>query len=137
MQRAMKRTAPILALCALTAGCGGDGTPVASTVPPTHYRAPLRRQPPPSARVQQVPGVEGVIGAEAGVLTRLFGQPRLDVWEGDARKLQFAGTPCVLDIFLYPPAAGKAPQATYVEARRASDAREVDRAACIAGLRKK
>jgi predicted small lipoprotein YifL len=137
MQRAMKRPAPILALCAILAGCGGDGTPVARTRPPAHYVAPLRRQPPPSAHVQQVPGVEGVIGAEAAALIRLFGHPRLDVWEGDARKLQFAGTPCVLDIYLYPPAAGKAPQATYVEARRASDAREVDRAACIAGLRKK
>ena len=133
----MKRPTPILTLCALLAGCGDGGTPVASTPPPTHYVAPLRRQPPPRAHVQQLPGVEGVIGAEATTLTRLFGHPRLDVWEGDARKLQFAGAPCVLDIYLYPPAPGKPPQATYVEARRISDAREVDRAACIAGLRKK
>lgn len=133
----MNRSAPAALLCLLAAACGDEGTPVASTPPPTHYVAPLRRQPPPSARVQQLPGVEGVIGAEAAMLTRLFGRPRLDVWEGDARKLQFAGTPCVLDVFLYPPAPGKAPQATYVEARRASDAREVDRAQCIAGLRKK
>ena len=84
-----------------------------------------------------MPGLEGVIGANAGDLTRQFGQPRLDVWEGDARKLQFTGSACVLDIYLYPSAQGRDPQATYVEARRASDGRDVDRAACVSALRKR
>ena len=77
-----------------------------------------------------------MIGAEAPQLVRQFGTPRLDEYEGDSRKLQFAGTPCVLDVYLYPPASGAAPRATYVEARRATDAREVDRAACVALLRR-
>lgn len=111
----------------------GKRGPVAVTSP---VRRPARPVTPPPARIQTIPGVEGVIGAGVAQLTREFGTARLDVWEGDARKLQFSGTPCVLDIYLYPPAAGREPQATYVEARRPSDGKDVDRAACIAGLRK-
>jgi hypothetical protein len=78
-----------------------------------------------------------VIGANVQELTRLFGTPRLDVVEGDARKLQFSAAPCVLDVYLYPPAPGQAPRASYVDARRSGDARDVDRAACVASLKKR
>ena len=81
-----------------------------------------------------VPGLEGVIGARAEALSRKFGKVQLDIWEGDARKLQFAGEPCVLDIYLYPPQSGAAPIATHVEARRASDGAAVDRADCVRAL---
>lgn len=84
-----------------------------------------------------MPGLEGVIGATATSLARQFGPPRLDVWEGSARKLQFTGNACILDIYLYPAARGAEPQATYVEARRASDGADVDRAACVSALRKR
>ena len=94
------------------------------------------RTPPPSARIQVMPGLEGVIGADRAELLRQFGAARLDVWEGDARKLQFSGNACVLDVYLYPPERGKEPEATYVDARRPSDGQDVDRAACIAALRK-
>jgi hypothetical protein len=108
--------------------------------PAVAVTSPVRRPAPPvtppPARIQSLPGVEGVIGAGVPQLTREFGTPRLDVWEGDARKLQFSGTPCVLDVYLYPASPGREPQATYVEARRPSDGKDVDRAACIAGLRK-
>ena len=133
-----------LVLVALLSACGGDVVPVRSTLPPPRQkpaavkapvRAPVRRPPPPP-QVMAVPGVDGVIGATSGELARQFGPARLDVWEGDARKLQYAGSACVLDIFLYPSAAGREPQATYVEARRASDGQEVDRAACIGALRR-
>ncbi len=96
---------------------------------------PVIRTPPPAARIQNLPGLEGVIGASANELIRQFGNPRLDVSESDARKLQYVGSACVLDIFLYPGERGQAPQATYVEARRASDGQDVDRAACVAALR--
>ena len=62
---------------------------------------------------------------------------RLDVVEGDARKLQFSGEPCVLDIYLYPMRKGGEPAATYVDARRSSDGLDVDRASCIAALRQR
>lgn len=138
---------PALALfpALLLSACGGGSTgqQVHSTRPvkqrvavASPVRRPVRPVTPPPAKVQVLPGVEGVIGATTTQLTREFGTPRLDVWEGDARKLQFSGTPCVLDVYLYPSAQGREPQATYVEARRTTDGRDVDRAACIAGLRK-
>ncbi len=99
-------------------------------------RAPLHLPPPPPKR-QVVPGLEGVIGASRDDLVRQFGPARLDVVEGDARKLQFSGDACVLDVFLYPTAAGREPEATYVEARRASDAQDVDDLACVNALRRR
>ncbi len=105
-----------------------------SRLPPV--RAPVRAMPP-AAQTLAMPGLEGVIGATPGDLMRQFGPARLDVWEGDARKLQFSGTACVLDIYLYPPSAGREPQATYVDARRASDGKDVDRVTCIAALRQR
>ncbi|MEO6040686.1 MAG: hypothetical protein ABIP41_02185 [Croceibacterium sp.] len=73
----------------------------------------------------------------AAALVRQFGDPRLDVREGDMRKLQFAGQVCVLDIFLYPLAQGAEPVASYVEARRSSDGQDVDKAACVQSLVKR
>ena len=69
-------------------------------------------------------------------LVRMFGEPRLNVWEDDARKLQFTGTACVLDVYLYPQAAGSEPTATYVDARRSSDGQDVDRVACASALKR-
>ncbi len=138
--RAAPALLPVLALLpllSLLGACDDGAARVASTPPPPRYAAPLHRTVPPPAHVQQAPGTEAVIGAEAATLARLFGPARLDVWEGDARKLQFWGAACVLDVFLYPPAPGQPPQASYVEARRATDAREVDRATCITALRKR
>lgn len=132
-----------LALSLVLSGCGGSETgPVRSASASIRHpakrpivRAPVRRPPPP-AQVLSLPGLEGVIGATIPDLTRQFGSPRLDVWEGDARKLQYSGAACVLDIYLYPAAPGREPQATYVDARRASDGQDVDRVACIGALRR-
>jgi hypothetical protein len=125
------------------AACGPTtGAPVASTPPPARVASvpPTRPAAPPatgfrSARVMSMPGLEGVIGADMASLQRQFGSPRLDVWEGDARKLQFSGEACVLDVYLYPPSPGATPSATYVDARRPSDGLDVDRAACVRALR--
>ena len=129
------------------AGCGGATQPVrsasAAAPPPIpqrmHSRLPQVRQPahepPPPVHRLAAPGLEGVIGAGQTELTRQFGPARLEVWEGDARKLQFTGPACVLDVYLYPEANGREPRASYVDARRASDGKDVDRAACIAALR--
>lgn len=131
-----------LALALIVSGCGENAPPVKSAsvaVPRRPARAPVRppaHRPPPPAAVLALPGLDGVIGATPGDLVRQFGNPRLDVWEGDARKLQYSGAACVLDIYLYPPATGREPQATYVDARRASDGQDVDRAACIAAMRR-
>ena len=84
----------------------------------------------------QVPGTEEVIGKNETALANLFGPPRLAVKEGDARKLQFVGQACVLDVYLYPLRPNGEPSATYVDARRASDGQDVDRAACVKALRR-
>lgn len=129
-----------LSLIPLAAACASTGPvvppaskPVAvppqqpQTAPPTTFRP---------ARVMSVPGLEGVIGSDASGLVRQFGTPRLDVWEDDARKLQFAGQACVLDIWLYPSAPKAREIATWVEARRQTDGKDVDRAACVAALKR-
>ena len=108
---------------------------------PTVTRFPTRPAPPATggfrtARVMNATGLESVVGADSAALQRQFGKPRLDVWEGDARKLQFSGEACVLDVYLYPPRPGATPTATYVDARRASDGLDVDRAACVKALRR-
>jgi len=133
---------PLLGACAATA------IPPASTVPAPSASAittpanPPRQQPrvapqtsnftPP--RVMNIPGLENVIGKNIRGLQRQFGAPRLNVQEGDARKLQYSGEACVLDIYLYPLSPGAEPTATYVDARRASDGLDVDRAACAAAM---
>ena len=67
------------------------------------------------------------------LLSRLFGNPGLDIREGDARKLQFLGPACVLDLYLYPSRRGAEPVVTHVDARL-PDGRDMDRASCVAAL---
>jgi hypothetical protein len=127
---------PALAACSSSGGNKPRTTASkAQPVKPAVVRPPSHRPPQPAQRLA-LPGLEGVIGATEDGLVRQFGAARLEVWEGDARKLQFTGNPCVLDVYLYPAERGGEPQATYVDARRASDGQDVDRAACIAALRK-
>lgn len=140
--RFLLRILSSLALPALLAACGGGGSanpppvrsastrPVPATKPVAPPTATFRKATPMAAA-----GLEGVIGANSAALGRLFGPPRLDVYEGDMRKLQFSGRACVLDVYLYPPAPKAEPEATYVDARRPSDGQDVDRAACVAALR--
>jgi hypothetical protein len=122
-----------LAIVPLLAACGGSGGTVQSASLPVR---PPQHLTPPRPQVQMLPGLEGVIGATAPDLARQFGPSRLDVREGDARKLQFTGTPCILDVYLYPPAAGRAPHAPEVVGPP-PHRRAVDRAACIAALRQR
>lgn len=138
---------PLLGAC--VAGSQGAvpraGTSVAVPQPGARQVSPPPTRPAPAVttgafmtpRVMNLPGTSGVIGANAADLQRLFGPARLDVVEGDARKLQFSGEPCVLDIYLYPMRKGGEPAATYVDARRSSDGLDVDRASCIAALRQR
>ncbi|MEO0032141.1 MAG: hypothetical protein RIS94_1899 [Pseudomonadota bacterium] len=142
--RLMLRSVLALTLIASLAACGGEtGTTTSATGksatirstghPPT--RPILTPAARPAATVQTIPGLEGVIGADADQLTRLFGAPRLDIREEDARKLQWSGTACILDAYLYPIAPGGRATAAYVDARR-GDGRDVDRAACVSALRR-
>ena len=128
----------------LLAGCM-NAIPSPATAPPPrrpvaqHSPPPARPAPPPPAafrppQVERDSGLESVIQQNAAALIRQFGTPRLDVREGDMRKLQFSGQACVLDVFLYPLAQGGEPVATYADARRPSDGQAVDKSACVAAL---
>lgn len=144
--RHIRGLAAASSLALLLAGCAsGPGGVAGSPARPHKARAASTKVPPvrqPSRTVprdpqfQVAPGLEGVVGAGRKDLVRQFGEPRLDVWEGDARKLQFTGAACVLDIYLYPTTSSREPLATFVDARRPSDSQDVDRAACIAALRR-
>jgi hypothetical protein len=126
----MIRSAAWLAILgALLGGCAGGASKPASS----SGRAPAA----PRSSIVVVPevmapqGLDGVIGSPAPALTGRFGTPRLDVAEGDARKLQFAGATCVLDIYLYPVTATAEPTATHVEARVRQGGAALDAGACI------
>ncbi|HEY0414364.1 MAG TPA: hypothetical protein VGD66_14610 [Allosphingosinicella sp.] len=122
----MRRQATALGLAMLAAGCVAP-----QAAEPVHRLA----LPPPAPRYNPV-GLEGVIGRTATFLAAGFGKPDLDIREGPARKLQFSGPACVLDLYLYPPRGGGDPIVTYVDARR-PDGADFDRASCVAALQKK
>jgi len=120
------RAALALAGVALLAACApravGEVAPAAS-----------RRAPPGPPPTRAVAGLETVIGRTAAALAAQFGPAALDIREGSGRKLQFESATCLLDAYLYPPAAGGEPIVTHVDARL-PDGRDVDRASCVAAL---
>lgn len=108
-----------LAPIALLAACGPAG------------QIPVVSAPPPPVRIEA--GLDRVIGRDARALIGLFGTPDQDVREESARKLQYASGVCVLDAYLYPPAPGREPVVTHVDARLPTG-EDIDRASCIAAL---
>lgn len=124
----MTRTPHLIAATALSfalAGCGASAIP----------------QPRPNPAVAPPPTIvrpvqhNALIGSSADAIGRQFGKPRLDVTEGTARKLQFAGSSCILDVYLYPNRAGAEPVATHVDARL-PDGRGTDVNGCAQSLRR-
>ncbi|WP_321325530.1 hypothetical protein [uncultured Parasphingorhabdus sp.] len=109
---------PALAACASTA------TAPRSTGLPAVSGSPLNN----------VAGLEIVMGKTADQLTRLFGNPQLDISEPPARKLQFSSGACILDAYLYPQENGGTQRVTHIDTRR-SDGAAVDRASCVNALR--
>ncbi|MBC2776747.1 hypothetical protein [Parasphingopyxis marina] len=99
------------------AGCASAPTPTPTTV----------------SRPMSVEGLERVMGRNADQLTRLFGEPVQDFREDNARKLQFASSRCVLDLYLYPQGSGRDYIVTYVDARNVAG-EDVDRASCVEAL---
>jgi len=143
MRGALLTTALLAAALTGCAGGGGGGTSAASPRPGFGRASrPAAPVAPRSTRVA-VPevmasaGLAGVIGAPAAALTSRFGQPRIDLAEGDARKLQFAGATCVLDIYLYPLSAAAEPTATHVAARLRQGGAPADPAACLSEVERR
>jgi hypothetical protein len=122
----MKRVLAVAGLALLLAGCG-EST-IARPATPT---GTVIKPPPLPAN-----GLDRVMGQNAAGLTQLFGTPDADVREGTARKLQFQGSFCVLDTYLYPGKSGGEPKVTYVDARQ-PDGSVIDRASCVAALERR
>ena len=120
----MRRLLAVAGLALLVAGCGE--TTLARPATPTV----VVRPPQPTG------GLEHVMGKNAAGLTQLFGTANADVREGTARKLQFQGSFCVLDTYLYPGKNGGEPTVTYVDARQ-PDGSPIDRASCVAALERR
>lgn len=114
----MKRIG-IMATLAFLSGCGAV---------PRALPAGIILPPPPRPA-----GPDKIIGHDARGLFAQFGPAAQDVLEASARKLQFVGPSCILDAYLYPPARGKEPLVTYVEARQ-PDGRLIESATCAAAL---
>lgn len=122
---ASKKAVAAMGSVALLAGC--VSSPPQPRPGPVAGPAPTLRPPPRG---------DAVLGHNAASLIALFGQPALDVREGPARKLQFAGTACVLDAYLYPPEGRGEPIALHVDTRL-PDGRDTDRDSCLAHLRRR
>lgn len=112
------------ALLVLLAGCGGTTAP-----PPVVRAAPIPVPQPGMAALTTV------MGASANALIGQFGRPQLDVSEGSARKLQFAGPICVLDAYLYPPKSGRGDATVTFAETRQRDGKPIDQSSCAAALR--
>lgn len=116
----------VLAGTVALGGCGAELVPAAR---PAAY-VPVAAAPPAPAPAS----VTTVKGQTASRLIAEFGQPALDMNEGPARKLQFAGPICVLDTYLYPPSNGRGePVVTYLDTRQ-RDGGPIDQASCLAAL---
>ncbi len=111
----------ILATTLVLAGC--------ATTPP--------QQPAPQQPVATVPVEQPTVltGMSARDLVGRFGPPALQVQEGTSLKLQFRGSDCVLDAYLYPGQNG-ALRVTHVDTRRPSGL-DMDQATCISELQRR
>jgi len=113
------------ALSLALTGCSAGVIPPGVTPPPAAGFTPTARPEP-----------TGVIGADARGLARLFGEPRLDIQDPGVRKLQFANDRCILDTYLYPPAANREPVVTHADARGVTGA-DMEWQACAQSLRRR
>lgn len=129
LSRISRRSAILACAASLLAGC-------ASTIPAAG--PPLRaKTAPPVAALPPLDtvGLAAILNRSDQELVALFGPPRLDVREGNGRKLQFSGQSCVLDVYLYPPENGGEARSNYADARDLQGA-AVDRGKCVERLKK-
>lgn len=129
------RNLALIAALGATSACAGSGFIPAPSNAPVYQ--PAAQSPPAPVRQpvrQPMRGPQSIIGQSAQALTARLGKTRIDLREGDARKLQFAGPTCVLDIYLYPREYGTQPVATHAEARLKDGGASIDSAACTSEI---
>ena len=112
----------LVLLALLLAGC--------ATAPP-----PQQPQQPRPVPVTPTPPLRGeLIGMTASELVQRLGTPALQIREGRSLKLQFRGSRCILDAYLYPPLDSSGPErVAHVDARLPSGM-ETDARVCVAGM---
>ena len=95
-----------------------------------------QEQPAPQPAPVQQPQEEtsSVVGLTPQELVGRFGRPALQIREGSSLKLQFRGTRCVMDAYLYPSGSSGALKVTHVDTRLPSGG-DIDQAACVFSLR--
>jgi hypothetical protein len=96
----------------------------------THQQQPVAEAPV----TQQQPvqrDLSLLVGLTAQVLVGHFGNPALQVREGNSLKLQFRSSRCTLDAYLYPQSGTL--KVAHVDTRTVSGSR-ADQASCIATL---
>ena len=113
----MRRSIP-LSLILFAAACAPR--PQAASVP-----AVVTPTAPPSQ-------LGGLYGLNVQELAGRFGKPALQIHEGASVKLQFRGSRCVLDAYLYPSHDGQL-RVTYIDTRLPNGA-DMNQAACISAL---
>ena len=94
--------------------------------------APREPKPASATPTAAARATGALVGLSASELIGRFGQPALQVREGPGLKLQWAGTACVLDAFLYPTSGGHE-RATHVEARQPTG-NPIDAQSCALAL---
>jgi hypothetical protein len=111
----------ILASALLLAGCATRPQPEPVTATPVI--------PQPTTREPRL-----LLGLTAQVLVGHFGNPALQIREGDSLKLQFRTSRCVLDAYLYP--RGGIYKVAHVDTRTVAGTK-ADQEACISELDKR
>jgi len=116
----MRRIAFLIILSAAACAPRPEAAPAPASTPVTPSQAEHR----------------SINGMTAHELIELFGRPRLQIVEGEGTKLQFAGSNCVLDVYLYPPPGGGTPRATLIEARN-PEGNDVNAQSCAAAIQQR
>ena len=91
-------------------------------------------KPQPLVETRQ-PAPGSLIGLTPQELVAQFGTPALQIHEGASLKLQFRGSSCVMDTYLYPSGSVGTLKVTHVDTRLPSGT-DMDQAACVLALRR-
>jgi hypothetical protein len=119
MHRPLMRRSLALSVALILAGCA---------------TRPVQSPVQPSAPEPQPQEANSLAGLTAQELVGRFGAPALQIREGTSLKLQFRGSRCVMDTYLYPSGGSGTLKVTHVDTRLPSGG-DMDQAACIFSLR--
>lgn len=95
--------------------------------------APRPQQAPAPEPAPQPQEAGSLVGLTPQELVGRFGRPALQIHEGSSLKLQFRGSRCVLDAYLYPSGGPNTLKVTHVDTRLRSGG-DVGQTACVAWL---